>query len=184
MKPASCSSCRYSTPAHKPGLPDALECRRLPPNHEAARIDRWSQPRYSGWPGVRPEDWCGEWVPSGAVPNVDDCGRRALVFQLPPQAVDKSTASPGKALMTGRETAEYLAINEKILSKWRCHGGGPPSVKMSRGRRGGSVRYAIADVDQWLADRRIHHTSEKSVAEQAWVQFVAGKLDVPYHQGR
>ena len=86
--------------------------------------------------------------------------------------------------MTGRETAEYLAINEKTLSKWRIRGGGPPFVKMFRGRRGGCVRYAIKDVDDWMADRRIHHTSEKSAAEQAWEQFVAGKLDVPHAQGR
>ena len=177
----SCGTCRFSVPANKPGLPHGLECRRLPPTHEAAKIDRWSQPKHSGWPRVPPTDWCGEWTLSSAEPKLNDAERAQLVFQLPPARKQAETRE--KRLLTQTETAEYLAVTERALEGWRYKGGGPPYIKMSIGKRG-SIRYRIEDIETRIADRRVHHTSEKSVAEQAWSEFIEGKLQTPRPRGR
>ena len=48
--------------------------------------------------------------------------------------------------MTPRQVAQVTGMALPTLAKWRCLGGGPPFTKM-----GAAVRYAVADVEAWLA---------------------------------
>ena len=180
MNPAACAICRYSVPAFKPGLPTALECRRRSPTVNAAKVDWRSQPKFAGWPRVRPEDWCGEWTPSALGEKPDDVRRAELVFELPPEP---EPARSDGSLLTPREAAEHLRVTEATLAGWRSRGGGPPFIKMTSGRKG-PVRYDRSDLANWLADRRVYNTAERSVAEQAWEAFSKGRLEVPRPKGR
>ena len=51
---------------------------------------------------------------------------------------------PGERL-NNRQAAEYLGLKETTLNKWRCHGGGPPYIKLGR-----LIRYRKADLDAFL----------------------------------
>jgi predicted DNA-binding transcriptional regulator AlpA len=53
------------------------------------------------------------------------------------------------------QTAERLGLKPNTLSKWRVTGFGPAFVKIGR-----AVRYDPADVDAWLARRKVKSTSE------------------------
>src|SRR4051812_48243382 len=69
----------------------------------------------------------------------------------------------GRRLRTP-EAAEYLGVGESTLEKWRCSGKGP--VFERAGTR--IVVYRVADLDAFLAARRVSSTSEQPgrVAEQ------------------
>ena len=60
-----------------------------------------------------------------------------------------------KKLLTEPETARYLAVSRIFLRKSRMEGRrenhtpGPPFVKFGR-----AVRYAIEDLDAWIAEHR------------------------------
>lgn len=76
-------------------------------------------------------------------------------------------AQPAPRLMTPREAASQLAVSEKTLANWRCEGGGPRFVKISRNRTGsngpaGAIRYEVRELERWIAERT--HTSTSSVA--------------------
>ncbi len=47
--------------------------------------------------------------------------------------------------LNNREAANYLGLAAATLSKWRCHGDGPPFIKVGR-----LVRYRRADLDAFL----------------------------------
>lgn len=49
--------------------------------------------------------------------------------------------------MTDKELAKYLKISLPTIHRWRRDKVGPAFVKLGK-----SVRYRIADVDQYLAD--------------------------------
>lgn len=51
--------------------------------------------------------------------------------------------------------AERIGLAAKTLENMRTRGNGPSFVKMGR-----SVRYRIADLDAWMADRVISSTSQ------------------------
>jgi len=66
-----------------------------------------------------------------------------------------------RKLLGEHDAAEYLCLSVRTLQKWRVDGGGPVFVKTGR-----SVRYEIADLDDWVDQRRFRSTSEVSVRLQ------------------
>jgi predicted DNA-binding transcriptional regulator AlpA len=69
---------------------------------------------------------------------------------MPPDTADNVSA-----IMLPRETARYTRIALSTLAKLRCWGGGPRYLKLGR-----KIGYQRADVDEWLASRRAHSTSD------------------------
>lgn len=57
-------------------------------------------------------------------------------------------------MLTTKEAAAKVGCAPITLAKLRCHGGGPLFFKVGR-----SVRYAPADLDEWLATKRRASTS-------------------------
>lgn len=49
-----------------------------------------------------------------------------------------------------RGAAAYTGLSVSTLAQWRAAGQGPAYSK-----RGGSILYAIADLDAWLAEGRV-----------------------------
>lgn len=68
-------------------------------------------------------------------------------------------AIPPSHYLTPREAADYIHVAEKSLANWRCAGIGPRFVKLSRA----AVRYAISDLDAFMAERTYTSTSEAAV---------------------
>jgi len=73
--------------------------------------------------------------------------------------VPTAAAQPQRYL-TNDEAAGYLRLSPRTLEKQRVIGGGPRFRKF--GRR---VRYAVADLDAWAADRSFETTSDPEYAE-------------------
>ncbi len=69
----------------------------------------------------------------------------------------RSSTGPPDALLNQRQTASLIGFSERTLECWRCRGGGPPFVKISRR----AVRYRRQDMDQWVGERVQHSTSEE-----------------------
>jgi predicted DNA-binding transcriptional regulator AlpA len=65
----------------------------------------------------------------------------------------KAVSQP--ALLRTANAATMTGLSISTLNKLRCAGGGPPFLKLGR-----AVRYARNDVEDWLASRRVHSTSE------------------------
>ena len=65
---------------------------------------------------------------------------------------------PPDALLNQRQAASLIGVSERTLECWRCRGGGPPFVKISRR----AVRYRRQDIDQWVGERVQHSTSDES----------------------
>jgi len=53
------------------------------------------------------------------------------------------------------EAAVYLSLSKQRLDSWRCCGNGPKYVKV-----GALVRYRVADLDAFMAERVVSSTSE------------------------
>ena len=62
------------------------------------------------------------------------------------------------ALLTQREAAELLRLNEKTLERLRISGGGPKYIRLGKTR---AVRYRPEDVQSWLASKLISSTSQE-----------------------
>lgn len=56
--------------------------------------------------------------------------------------------------LTAPDVAELLKVRRQTLAVWRIKGLGPTFIKVGR-----AVRYRRADVDRWLDDRAMRHTS-------------------------
>jgi len=52
---------------------------------------------------------------------------------------------PHSSVMNVEQAAKYLGLATSTLNKWRCCGDGPTFLKLGR-----SVRYRVADLDQYL----------------------------------
>jgi excisionase family DNA binding protein len=48
-------------------------------------------------------------------------------------------------LITEAEAAEYLSVSRNFLAERRCHGNGPPFVRLGR-----AIRYSKAALDRWV----------------------------------
>lgn len=59
------------------------------------------------------------------------------------------------AFLTEQQVADLICQSVRTLQKWRITGHGPAFHKF-----GQSVRYSLADVHDWIAKRRVRHTSE------------------------
>jgi excisionase family DNA binding protein len=57
---------------------------------------------------------------------------------------------PADYIATTAEVADYLHVSRRTLIRWRGVGEGPPYL-----RRGVQIGYRRADVDAWLASRRV-----------------------------
>ena len=63
---------------------------------------------------------------------------------------NKSTGS----LLGERDTADYLGVTDWWLQKQRSQGTGPAYIRIG-GRKGGGIRYRVADLEQWIEANRI-----------------------------
>lgn len=52
-------------------------------------------------------------------------------------------------LMNEREAAKALQVSVQLLRKWRANGAGPKYIKLGK-----CVRYAISDIEEFIAMRR------------------------------
>jgi predicted DNA-binding transcriptional regulator AlpA len=59
-------------------------------------------------------------------------------------------------LVTQEQLAERWNISPSTLAKARVSGDGPPFLKLGR-----SVRYDVAEAEQWLEDKRRSSTSQQ-----------------------
>jgi len=62
-------------------------------------------------------------------------------------------------LLTQSEAAEYLRISVRTLERWRVTGSGPAWVKCGKRR----VLYQQSILEEWIASRVVHSTSEAAV---------------------
>jgi predicted DNA-binding transcriptional regulator AlpA len=58
------------------------------------------------------------------------------------------------------QAAAYCGLAAATMEGLRCKGGGPRYVRYGRK----AVRYLVADLDDWMADRTIGSTSEQAAA--------------------
>ena len=75
------------------------------------------------------------------------------------------TTSNLSRLMTPNEVAELLQVTVQRLAVKRLEGSGPKFCKLSSGKFG-AVRYARADVLDWLAKNTRRSTSDSHPAPQ------------------
>jgi Helix-turn-helix domain len=64
-------------------------------------------------------------------------------------------------LLNEREAAEYLGLQPATLRNWRCREKGPTYHRLNRGPNG--IKYAVVDLDAYLAARRHVPTVRASV---------------------
>ena len=69
--------------------------------------------------------------------------------------MQQSTPAPN-TLVNEREAASILCYSVRALQNWRHRGGGPRFVKVSSR----SVRYRRAELDKWIEERTVSHTSQ------------------------
>ena len=62
-----------------------------------------------------------------------------------------------RPLWNTEQCARYLGVSIDWLNGSRCRGDGPPFIKIGR-----NVRYLPAQVEEWLRDRVMQSTSERS----------------------
>ncbi|MBX9720855.1 MAG: helix-turn-helix domain-containing protein [Candidatus Obscuribacterales bacterium] len=60
-------------------------------------------------------------------------------------------------LVNEKQAAEMMGLSISWFRQIRVTGGGPPFIKV-----GNAVRYKVSDLESWLDNRRIHHTTEWS----------------------
>ncbi|MEV7800932.1 helix-turn-helix domain-containing protein [Microbacterium foliorum] len=51
-------------------------------------------------------------------------------------------------LYTSKEIAQFLAVSEPALAKWRERGTGPRAIRVK-----GSIRYRAVDIVDWLREQ-------------------------------
>lgn len=70
-----------------------------------------------------------------------------------------SNTNSQPAALNTQGAANYLGLAESTLEKARVSGTGPKYLKLGR-----AVRYRIADLNEWLAERVVSSTSEQRAA--------------------
>jgi len=58
-------------------------------------------------------------------------------------------------LLTRRQASEMLALSERTVERLRCSGLGPKFVRCGR-----SIRYRVADLEEWIERRVVGSTTE------------------------
>ena len=79
-------------------------------------------------------------------------GPRLRVFMIMGMAVVVTAAANGRWLSI-QQLSERLQMPEKTLRYWRSIGYGPAATKFGRGRQG-TIRYSVAGVEAWEAERQ------------------------------
>lgn len=73
-------------------------------------------------------------------------------------------ARPGDSqrmtLLSSGEAASYLRMSKRSLEDLRYEGGGPPFIRLGRGRRS-PVVYDLVDLNAWLLARKKGSTAEE-----------------------
>ena len=76
---------------------------------------------------------------------------------LPPEQANAPCVDLVKPAFTNtRGAAHYAALSPKQLEHWRTRGCGPTYIKVGR-----HVRYSYADLDAWMAARRVANTAQE-----------------------
>ena len=65
-------------------------------------------------------------------------------------------------VLTHKEAAALIGVTEATLRFWRCKGRGPQFTKLSDAKQAG-VRYDLADIEAWKAERKFASTSAATV---------------------
>jgi hypothetical protein len=63
--------------------------------------------------------------------------------------MQSARARPPQQLASSADVAELLQVPEHTLAQWRWRGTGPAFIRVGR-----YVRYDLADVQRWLAQRK------------------------------
>ncbi len=66
-----------------------------------------------------------------------------------------SSEGPHRRLLNATEAASFLCVVPGTLAKWRVYGTGPKFIRVNR-----RIAYDIADIAEWLSQRRVGSTSE------------------------
>lgn len=66
------------------------------------------------------------------------------------------------ATLTNDEAAALIGITPNTLRFWRCKKKGPRYFKLSGSKQAG-VRYDLADIEAWKAERKFNSTSAATV---------------------
>ena len=74
-----------------------------------------------------------------------------------------STTQQASLVLAERETARLLSLSDRSLQRLRVDGSGPAFVKLGERRIG----YRMADLEAWLAGRRVASTSAATVTRGA-----------------
>lgn len=107
--------------------------------------------------GTCPANATGPVVPGGV--NVSMCAGASSLRYLSKYANECRTSRhretgqmPAEAAMstymTTEELADYLKVPVNSIYQWRVRGAAPPAAKVGR-----HMRWNLADVDRWLAER-------------------------------
>ena len=64
--------------------------------------------------------------------------------------------------LTSNEAAALIGITPNTLRFWRCKGRGPRFTKLNDSKQSG-VRYDLADIETWKAERKFDSTSAATV---------------------
>lgn len=75
---------------------------------------------------------------------------------------DAAPVATPPRLLTVREAAAWLNVSKSLLDKLRVTGGGPRARYLGR-----IVRYAVADLDAWAAERAHASTSARDASRLA-----------------
>lgn len=66
------------------------------------------------------------------------------------------------ATLSNNEAAALIGITPNTLRFWRCKGRGPQYTKLNDSKQAG-VRYDLADIEAWKAERKFASTSAATV---------------------
>ena len=78
------------------------------------------------------------------------------------KARDKSNSTQAPAVLDTRAAADFLCISARTLEGFRVRGGGPRFVKI-----GGSVRYRLASLEEYLRQQERASTSDPGQRDSA-----------------
>jgi len=81
------------------------------------------------------------------------------------------------SLLTQQQLADLLGISERSLERWRSEQQGPPYVPLVGG---GTIRYRLCDVEQWLEDQLVRPTRSHVRLNDSNASMSIG---TPYHAG-
>lgn len=65
-------------------------------------------------------------------------------------------------VLSHKETAALIGVTDATLRFWRCKGKGPRFTKLSDAKQAG-VRYDLADVEAWKAERKFANTTAATI---------------------